>query len=131
MNKNDWVKRALSSLEFFVSNPEYKGEFGHQYFVDNLNVSRATLNRNKKYMKRFREVKEYLKSFKAGDPELGPASSTAELNRIQRQAKTIEEQSVKIQELQLRLNDCYQKLEDHGIDPEFIYPRRGKLHKEA
>ena len=34
-------------------------------------------------------------------------------------------------ELKLRLNDCYQMLEDQGIDPQFVYPTKMKKHREA
>ncbi|MEH6711165.1 MAG: hypothetical protein V7733_08100 [Paraglaciecola polaris] len=129
MSKQDWLVNALASLEFFVTNPEYKGEFGHEYFADLCNVSRQTLSRNKKYMTRYKEVREILKGHKIKNSETGPI--TGDKEKIKQLNNTIEKQKEELDELKIRLNDCYQMLEDHGIDPQFAYPTRRKKHKEA
>ncbi len=131
MTKKDWLTRALSSLEFFEKNPEYKGEFGHKYFMDNYDISRQTLYRNETYMKRYGEVKELLKNHKVKGIKNGPSAISVDKEEISVLNAKIETLQTTINELQLRLNDCYQMLEDHGIDPEFVYPRRLKKHREA
>jgi hypothetical protein len=132
MTKKEWLTSALSSLEFFATNPEYKGEFGHQYFIDNYKVSRQTLYRNDLYMKRYREVKELLKNYNTIGSKTGPSvTSGDDKEEISALNAKLEALQKTINELQLRLNDCYQMLEDHGIDPEFVYPRRLKKHREA
>lgn len=131
MKKKDWLPQALSSLEFFAKNPEYKREFGHSYFCTNLGISRQTLYRNKRYMARYQEVKELLKGYRSTDPSTGPAPISGDKEKIQSLRDTVEKQKQHIIELQLRLNDCYQILEDHGIDPEFVYQTRRKKFQEA
>lgn len=131
MTKKEWLTSALSSLEFFATNPEYKGEFGHKYFMDNCGVSRQTLYRNETYMTRYGAVKKLLQNYKATDPKTGPSPITGDKEKIIALKSKIDSQSQTINELQLRLNDCYQMLEDHGIDPEFVYPRKLKKHREA
>jgi hypothetical protein len=128
---SDWLPIALSSLEFFLQNPEYKHEFGHDYIADRCDVSRMTLNRNSKYMKRYKHVKDFLKEYKNTEPAKGPAPISGDKEKL----SAVTEQKNKLEEdlnaLQLRLNDCYQMLEDQGIDPQFVLRARLKKHKEA
>ncbi|TWX71717.1 hypothetical protein ESZ36_00325 [Colwellia demingiae] len=131
MAKDDWTNKALLSLQFFRDNPEYKSEFGHKYFMDNLDLGRATLNRNKTYLKEFQEVKKFLKNYKSTNPIYGPAKTTGEKTQLETQAEKIKRLELEKSELQLRLNDCYQMLEDHGIDPQFIYPNKLMKHRQA
>lgn len=131
MAKKDWLVNALISLDFFEHNPEYKGEFGHQYFVDNFDISRQSLYRNKTYMKRFQKVKDILKGYKTTNPSSGPAPISGDKEKLDKKKHEVEELEQVIEGLQLRLNECYQILEDHNIDPQFIYPKRLKKHKEA
>lgn len=131
MTNRNWEPKALSSLQWFAENPEFKGEFGHQYFVDNLEVSRMTLNRSKKYMKRYREVKEILKGYQSTEPNTGPAPVDGMKQKLASKNKQIEDLKNQVEKLQLRLNDCYQMLEDHNIDPQFVYTQRLKKHREV
>lgn len=131
MTKPEWVTIALGSLEFFVANPEYGNEFGHKYFMDRCNVSRQTLYRNDLYMTRYREVSELLKQHKVKSTGAPSRALSGDKEEIQELQATVALQKTTIAQLQLRLNECYQMLEDHGIDPEFIYPRRLKKHREA
>ena len=126
----EWQVNALSNLEFFYSNPEYKNEFGHDYIAERCGVTRMTLNRNKVYMKRYHEVREHLKGFKKVDPSEGATPIDGYKEKYEVEVEKRNEVEKKLNALQLRLNDCYQMLEDQGIDPEFIYPKRLKKHKE-
>ncbi|MGL0818812.1 hypothetical protein [Vibrio vulnificus] len=125
-----WQVNALSNLEFFYSNPEYKNEFGHDYIAERCGVTRMTLSRNQAYMQRYREVREYLKGFKRVDPAQGATPINGYKEKYEAEVKKTSELETKLNALILRLNDCYQMLEDQGIDPEFIYPRKLKKHKE-
>lgn len=127
----EWLPIALTNLEFFAHNPEYKHEFGHDYIADRCNVTRMTLNRNEKYMKRYGEVRNILKGFKPTDPATGPALISGEKKKLSVAKAKNEELESQLDALQLRLNDCYQILEDHGIDPQFVYPTKMKKYKEA
>ncbi|MBL53687.1 MAG: hypothetical protein CL590_07335 [Alteromonadaceae bacterium] len=127
----EWLTLALSNLEFFAHNPEYKHEFGHDYIANRCNVSRMTLNRNKKYMKRYKEVREILRGFKPTNPATGPAPISGYKEKLADEKAKTAQLEKDLEELQLRLNDCYQMLEDHGVDPQFIYPTKMKKHKEA
>lgn len=130
MAKEDWLTDALVSLDFFANNPEYYQEFKHEYFTERFGVSRQTLYRSDKYMERYREVKDILK-----ETSKPVASRTTGLDalkeKVEQQKQVIAEKNEQLSELKLRLNDCYQMLEDHGIDPEFLYPKRRKKHKQA
>ena len=129
-NAPEWQTIALSSLEFFIKNPEYKHEFGHDYIADRCGVTRMTLNRNTPYMKRYKEVREFLRGYKTVDPSQGATPIDGYKEKYEAQKEANQELTRKIEALQLRLNDCYQMLEDQGIDPEFIYPTKLKKHKE-
>jgi hypothetical protein len=131
LSKQKWELDALTSLEFFKNNPEYKSEFGHQYFADRFGVSRMTLSRNKKYMKRFNEVKEILKGVQLASSTNTDSRITSDKEKIEEQKATIAEKNKELEALKLRLNDCYQMLEDQGIDPQFVIRPRLKKHKEA
>lgn len=131
MSKQKWELTALTSLEFFVTNPEFKSEFGHQYFADRCGVTRMTLSRNKKYMKRFNEVKEILKGVKLASSTNTNSRITSYKEKVEDQKVTIAEKNKELEALKLRLNDCYQMLEDQGIDPQFVVRPRLKKHKEA
>lgn len=122
-----WLSIALSNLSFFENNPEYKHEFGHDYIADRCGITRMTLNRNKKYMEEYKRVRDVLRGFKSG----GKKTSTDYELTLKEKDKKIAELKADKSELKLRLNDCYQILEDHGIDPQFIYPTKMKKHKEA
>lgn len=131
MSKQNWETDALMSLDFFENNPEYKNEFGHKYFADRFGITRQTLSRNTKYMNRYKDVKKILQGVKV-------ESVTGNVTTISGDKEKIEELNIKIDikdkeldELKLRLNDCYQMLEDQGIDPQFVYTKRMKKHKEA
>jgi len=127
----EWLSKALSNLEFFANNPEFKGEFGHEYIADRCGITRMTLNRNKKYMARYKEVKEILKGFKSTNPGTGPAPISGLKEKLEDEKARTDQLQKELEELQLRLNDCYQMLEDHGLDPQFTYPTKIKKHKEA
>jgi hypothetical protein len=131
VSKQKWELTALTSLEFFVTNPEFKSEFGHQYFADRCGVTRMTLSRNKKYMKRFNEVKEILKGVKLASSTNTNSRITSYKEKVEDQKVTIAEKNKELEALKLRLNDCYQMLEDQGIDPQFVVRPRLKKHKEA
>lgn len=127
----EWLSKALLSLEFFAANPEYKGEFGHEYIATNCGVSRMTLHRNKKYMKRYGEVREILRSYKPTNPTTGPSPTSGLKEQLENERAKNEKLEKELAALQLRLNDCYQMLEDRGVDPQFVYPTKMKKHKEA
>jgi hypothetical protein len=131
VSKQKWELEALTSLDFFENNPEYKSEFGHQYFVDRFDISRMTLSRNKKYMKRFNEVKEKLRGIQIASPNDTSPKIKGDKEKIEEQKATIAEKDKELEALKLRLNDCYQMLEDQGIDPQFVIRPRLKKHKEA
>ena len=131
MSKKNWELDALRSLDFFENNPEYKNEFGHQYFADNFGISRMTLSRNKKYMKRFNEVKEILKGVKLASSTNTDSRITSDKEKIKELKTTIANKDQELDALKLRLNDCYQMLEDQGIDSQFVLRPRLKKHKEA
>jgi hypothetical protein len=131
VSKQKWELTALTSLEFFVTNPEFKSEFGHQYFADRCGVTRMTLSRNKKYMKRFNEVKEILKGVKLASSTNTNSRITSYKEKVEDQKVTIAEKNKELEALKLRLNDCYQMLEDQGIDPQFVVRPRLKKHMEA
>lgn len=126
-----WLANALMSLKFFETSPEYKHEFKHEYFASHLGVSLPTLYRCKKYMDEFKRVKGLLKETKVDKPPSDGAPISGDNEKIAKLEAKIAEQADTISTLQLRLNDCYQILEDQGIDPEFVYPKRLKKHKEA
>ncbi|WP_445768811.1 hypothetical protein [Rheinheimera sp.] len=126
-----WLPVALSSLEFFVHSPEYKNEFGHDYVADRCNVNRMTLWRNEIYMKRYYEVREILQEYKPTKSTSGPSYTTDISAELAAAKEKNEQLQNELDALQLRLNDCYQMLEDNGIDPEFVYPTKLKKHREA
>jgi len=126
-----WLAAALMSLKFFETSPEYKHEFKHEYFTSQLGVSKPTLYRCGKYMKEFKRVKDLLKETKVDNPPSDGAPISGDNEKIAKLEAKVAEQTETISTLQLRLNDCYQMLEDQGIDPEFVYPKRLKKHKEA
>lgn len=127
----EWLSKALLNLEFFANNPEFKGEFGHEYIADRCGITRMTLNRNKKYMNRYREVKEVLKGYKPTNPSTGASPIDGTKEKLEKEKSKNEELKKQLAALQLRLNDCYQMLEDRGVDPQFVYPTKMKKHKEA
>ncbi len=127
----EWLSKALLNLEFFANNPEFKGEFGHEYIAERCGITRMTLNRNKKYMTRYKEVKEILKGFKPTNPATGPAPVSGIKEKLEDEKAKNGKLEETLEALQLRLNDCYQMLEDHGNDPQFVYPTKMKKHKEA
>lgn len=126
----NWLISALSSLDWFEKNPEYFKEFRHEYFVNQCGVTRQTLNRNEEYMARFREVKERLKSSKnpAAHRSTGLDAMKLRNSELRQQLK---EKEAEISSLQSRLNECYLMLEDNGIDPEFVYPKRRLKNRQA
>lgn len=126
-----WLADALMSLKFFESSPEYKHEFKHEYFASQLDVSKPTLYRCDKYMAEFQRVKDLLKEIKVDKPPSESAPISGDKEKITKLESKVAEQAETISTLQLRLNDCYQILEDQGVDPEFVYPKRLKKHKEA
>ncbi|NDV93149.1 hypothetical protein GTH32_18425 [Alteromonas sp. 345S023] len=132
-NKKDpkWLANALMSLKFFETSPEYKHEFKHDYFASQLGISKPTLYRCDKYMKEFQRVKDLLKEIKVDKSLSEGAPISGDNEKIAKLEAKVAEQAETISTLQLRLNDCYQILEDQGIDPEFVYPKRLKKHKEA
>jgi chromosome condensin MukBEF ATPase and DNA-binding subunit MukB len=131
MSKKNWESDALISLDFFENNPEYKGEFGHKYFADRFDISRMTLSRNKKYMKRYGEVNTFLKGIKVESGNVVNTPIVGNKEKIEELNAKIDIKDKELDELKLRLNDCYQMLEDQGIDPQFVYKKRMKKHKQA
>ncbi|MGR5268294.1 hypothetical protein ACPV5R_11130 [Vibrio astriarenae] len=127
----EWLPIALSSLDFFAYNPEYKNEFGHAYIAERCGVTRMTLNRNKVYMDRYHDVAELLKAYKLKKSTKGGAPIKDDREKLDEERDKSKKLARDIELLQLRLNDCYQLLEDQGIDPEFVYPKRLKKHREA
>jgi hypothetical protein len=130
VSKQKWEIEALTSLDFFEHNPEYKGEFGHQYFTDRFSISRMTLFRNKTYMERSNEVKDILKGISI-EPNNNGVVFRGDKEKIETLKATIADKDKELEALKLRLNDCYQMLEDQGIDPQFVLRQRLKKHKEA
>lgn len=122
-----WLSIALSNLSFFESNPEYKHEFGHDYIADRCGITRMTLNRNKKYMEEYKRVRSVLRGYKSE----GKKTSTDYEETLKEKDNQIDGLKADKAELKLRLNDCYQMLEDQGIDPQFVYPTKMKKHREA
>lgn len=126
-----WLSQALFSLKFFENSPEYKHEFKHDYFAAQLGVSLPTLYRCKKYMDEFKRVKGLLKEIKVEKLSTAGVPISGDKEKIAKLEAKVEEQFKAISYLRLRLNDCYQMLEDQGVAPEFVYPKRLKKHKEA
>ncbi|EGR3116632.1 hypothetical protein DNH24_24345, partial [Vibrio parahaemolyticus] len=71
-----------------------------------------------------------LQGYKTVDPSQGSTPIDGYKEKYEAQKEANQELTRKIEALQMRLNDCYQMLEDQGIDPEFIYPTKLKKHKE-
>jgi peptidoglycan hydrolase CwlO-like protein len=82
-------------------------------------------------MKRFNEVKEILKGVQLASSTNTDSRITSDKEKIEEQKATIAEKNKELEALKLRLNDCYQMLEDQGIDPQFVIRPRLKKHKEA
>jgi hypothetical protein len=126
-----WLSQALMSLNFFENSPEYKHEFKHEYFAKQLDISLPTLYRCSTYMDEFKRVKNLLKEIKVDKPPSDGAPISGDSEKIAELESKLEEKEARIKYLELRLNDCYQMLEDNSIDPEFVYPKRLKKYKEA
>ena len=82
-------------------------------------------------MTEFQRVKDLLKEIKVDKPPSDGFPISGDKEKIAKLEAKVAEQAETISILQLRLNDCYQMLEDQGVDPEFVYPKRLKKHKEA
>ena len=72
-------------------------------------------------------MRDVLRGFKSE----GQKTSTDYEETLKEKVKKIDELKADKAELKLRLNDCYQMLEDQGIDPQFVYPTKLKKHREA